>query len=218
MQIRPPSPGLKQVFDQLNPIPLKYIDKNGEISDTIPGIFGGLSGDEILQALLAHIENDQGYWSQLLGLQNQLKNLTATVESLEQAIFSLNNRVLFLENQPEITTQISYDLENPTVLKTPPLIGLLGLEIGGVNLIGSGWTAPANGKIMVDGANSIGLLTPVYLEVSGVKAAPTDSTVVLNVLGGGTTGEVLVKAGDVITEAGLGNVTFYREVVTENDS
>ncbi len=163
-------------------------------------------------ALLDHAENDKGYWATLLEVQNKNSANQALLTQQQAAINDLIVRVSTLENNPTPAPP-SYDMANPTVLKTPPLLGLLGLEIGGTNIIGSGWTAPSDGLIVIDGASSIGLLTPTWIAKNGEKLDPSNPLAVLTLIGGGSSGQFTVVAGDVITESGMGNVTFYPEMV-----
>ncbi len=164
------------------------------------------------KALQNHILNDQGYWQTLLKVQNTAQATQTLLMDTQTTIQSLLNRVAVLENTPAPDPEPVYDMANPEVLKTPPLLGLLGIEVGGANNIGSGWTAPVDGLIVVDGASSIGLLTPEWIAVDGEKVAPSGSTTVLTLIGGGSSGKFTIEAGQVLTESGMGNVTYYREV------
>lgn len=162
-------------------------------------------------ALQNHIENDKGYWATLLEVQNKNSANQALLTQQQTTINDLLVRVSTLEDAP-IPAPPTYDMSNPQVLKTPPLLGLLGLEIGGQNEIGDGWTAPSNGLVVIDGASAIGLLTPTWIAVNGEKVDPSNPLAVLTLIGGGSSGQFTVNAGDVITESGMGNVTYYEEV------
>ncbi len=164
------------------------------------------------QELQDHITNDKGYWQTLLQVQNISVANQALLTQQQTTINSLLARVSELENNPVEPTP-TYDMSNPTILKTPPLIGLLGLEIGGTNEIGTGWTSPSNGLVIVDGASTIGLLTPNWIAVNGTHVDPSNSaSAVLTLIGGGGSGQFTVAADDIITESGMGNVTFYPEI------
>ncbi len=169
--------------------------------------------DEIFgeKALGDHIENDKGYWATLLSVQNMVTSNQALLMQQQEKINDLSERISILEENP-VEPDPVYDMSNPLVLKTPPLIGLLGIEVGGTNLIGSGWTAPSDGMIIVDGASTIGLLTPTWIAVNGNKVAPSGSITVLTLIGSGSSGQFTIKQGDVLTESGMGNVTYYSEI------
>lgn len=163
------------------------------------------------QELQDHIGNDGGYWQTVLQVQNITQANQALLTQQQTTINDLLVRVAALENAP-IADPPSYDMSNPTTLKTPPLLGALGIEIGGINNIGSGWTAPSSGLIVVDGASLIGALTPTWIAVNGTKVDPSSSTAILSLIGGGSSGQFTVAEGDIITEDGMGNVTFYPEI------
>ncbi len=151
-----------------------------------------------------HQENDDGYWTTMMSFMAQQQTTNAVLEDfMTKAQAWMNDP----NNAPK--PEITYDMTKPTTLKTPPLIGALFLEIGGVNNIGAGWTAPSDGLVVFDGASTIGLLTDNWIAVDGVKADPTSSDVQLIVLGNGTNGQVTIKAGQILTESGMGTVTFY---------
>ncbi len=162
-------------------------------------------------ALVDHVENDKGYWSKLQEVDNKVISLGALLVQLQNSNNDLKKRVSILEDTPTIVDPV-YDMTNGKVLHTPPLIGLLNIEILGVDLIGSGWIAPNNGLIVVDNASIIGLLTPTWIAVNGVKADPS-GTVILQLIGGTDSAQISINAGDIITQSGMGNITFYNEIV-----
>lgn len=161
--------------------------------------------------LQEHIENDKGYWETLLSVQNISKANQAVLMQQQYLLNEFLVRISVLEENP-IEPPPVYDMSNPLVLKTPPLLGLLGIEVGGINLIGSGWEVQSNGKIVIDGASAIGLLTPTWIAKNGENLDPMNPLAVLTIIGGGNSGEFTVVTGDVITESGMGNITFYPEV------
>lgn len=165
-----------------------------------------------MSELVLHVSNDQGYWNYLQMAMNQITANQALATKSQQQINDLLERVAVLENTPMPDPEPVYDMTSALTLHTPALLGLLGLEIGSVDLIGSGWTAPGDGLIVIDGASTIGLLTPTWIAVNGVKADPS-GTVVLTLLGSdGSSGEIKVAAGDVITQSGMGNITYYKRI------
>ncbi len=164
-----------------------------------------------MMEIVLHAQNDQGYWQVLQQVQNQLTSTQALSTQLQSKVNDLLNRVAVLEEQPIPEPEPVYDMASGLTLHTPALLGLLGIEIGGIDLIGFGWTAPSDGLLVIDGAAAIGLLTPIWIAVNGVKADPS-GTVVLQLLGDGQNGEIRIEAGDVITQEGMGNITFYKRV------
>ncbi len=194
---------------------LVYVKSDGTLatlSYTFPdGTEPYMNAQLMFLMLYNHQENDKGYWQTLLAVQNKVTANQALLTAQQTQLNDLLVRVSQLENAP-IEAPPTYDMANPTVLKTPPLLGLLGLEIGGTNLIGNGWTAPADGKIVIDGASTIGLLTPTWIAVNDEKVDPSNPLAVLTLIGGGSSGEFTVNANDVITESGMGNVTYYQEI------
>ncbi len=159
-----------------------------------------------------HAGNDIGYWN---ALQSAINKITANQAMLTEQQAKINDllvRVAALEEAP-IDTPPVYDMSDPIVLHTPALLGLLGLEVGATGpLVLGSWTVPNDGKIVVDGAAAIGLLTPTWIAVNDEKVAPSGSTTVLTLIGSGSSGEFVVHTGDVITQSGTGNVTYYAEV------
>ncbi len=166
-----------------------------------------------LQEVVLHAQNDQGYWSKLQQLEALINNNQAMIMEQNKKIFELQTKVAALEEAPPPEPAPEYNMEDPLVLKTPPLIGLLGIEIGGINVIGNGYTVESDGLVVIDGASTIGLLTPTWIAVNGEKADPASELIVLTIIGGGNTGQFTVKTGDIITESGMGTVTFYPEKV-----
>ncbi len=163
----------------------------------------------LLSELTAHIENDKGYWATLLEVQNKVTANQALLMQQQTQINDLLVRIATLESAP-VPTIPTYDMTNPVILHTPALIGALGLEIGSTGpLVSGSWTAPADGKVVIDGAAAVGLLTTTWIAVNGNKVAPDSSLAVLTLIGGGNSGEFIVKAGDVLTQSGMGNVTYY---------
>ncbi len=172
------------------------------------------SGDVPLTPMtesVKHAQNDVGYWNTLQQVSNQLTSTQALATKLQGKIADLETRIAVLENAPEPDPEPVYDMASGLTLHTPALLGLLGIEIGGVDEIGSGWSAPSDGLLVIDGATAIGLLTPVWIAVNGVKADPSGA-VVLQLLGDGENGEISISAGDVITQEGMGNITFYKRI------
>ncbi len=163
----------------------------------------------LFKLLNDHIENDKGYW------QTQQQNST-NIYSLQQMLLELQKRIVVLENQASIPAEPTpLDMSNGTVLHSPPLIGLLGIEIGGIDLVSpltGGWNCPSNGGIVFSDGGLITLLSPEYIEINGVKAAPTGSLVVIKLIGNGDGGEIRVNAGDNIVASGIGNISFYPEL------
>ncbi len=157
---------------------------------------------------VAHAQNDVGYWNILQSLLNTVQATQALLTEQQHSFNELLVRVSTLEENP-VEPPPEYNMDLPLVLKTPPLIGLLGIEIGGVNLIGSGYTVQLEGLIVVDGAASIGLLTPTWIAKNGEKLDPLNPLAVLTIIGGGNSGQFAVSPGDVLTESGMGNITFY---------
>ncbi len=159
-----------------------------------------------------HAGNDIGYWN---ALQSAINKITANQAMLTEQQAKINDllvRVAALESAP-IDAPPVYDMSDPIVLHTPALLGLLGLEVGATGPLVTGpWTVPNDGKIVVDGAASIGLLTPTWIAVNGNNVAPSGSPTVLTLIGSGSSGEFVVHTGDVITQSGTGNVTYYAEV------
>lgn len=165
-----------------------------------------------LAEVILHAQNDIGYWNMLQMAMNQITANQALATKAQEQVNDLLARVAVLEDAPAPDPEPVYDMTSALTLHTPALLGALGLEIGSINLIGSGWTAPGDGLIVVDGASTIGLLTPVWIAVNGVKADPS-GTVVLTLLGAdGASGEIKIAAGDVITQSGMGNITFYKRI------
>lgn len=161
-----------------------------------------------VQKLTDHITNDAGYWNELQALKEQVRSMSLL---LNESIIKWNAYMLN-PTVPEAPPK-TYDMTNPTVLKTPALLGALGFEILGVDKIGSGWTVPTDGILIIGAANTINLLTPTWIAVNGVRAAPSDSLVVLNLLSDGENGDIEINAGDVVTQSGMGNITFYPVMV-----
>ncbi len=193
---------------------LIYVSDGEDPVTGLPGIYMFVGENYSIAtstALKNHIDNDKGYWATLLDVQNKVIANQALLTQQQTMINNLMTRVAALEDAP-IDPPPTYDMSNPTVLKTPPLIGLLGLEIGGKNLINPNWTAPSNGIIVIDGASTIGLLTPTWIAVNGEHVDPSNPLAVLTLIGGGSSGQFTVNAGDVLTESGMGNVTFYPEI------
>lgn len=165
-----------------------------------------------LAEVVLHAQNDQGYWKMLQMALNQITANQALATKLQQQINDLLTRVAVLENSPVPAPEPVYDMTSALTLHTPALLGLLGIEIGSVDLIGTGWTAPGDGLIVIDGASTIGLLTPTWIAVNGVKADPSGA-VVLTLLGSdGSSGEIEISEGDVVTQSGMGNITFYKRI------
>ena len=158
-----------------------------------------------------HAQNDVGYWGYLLQVMNQLTATQALNTKLQTRLINLEARVATLESIPPPEPEPVYDMAGGITLHTPALLGLLGIEIGGVDEIGSGWPAPSDGILVVDGATTIGLLTPIWIAINGVKADPS-GTVVLQILGDGDNAEIAVRTGDIVTQSGMGNITFYRRI------
>ncbi len=161
--------------------------------------------------MVKHAQNDVGYWNTLQQVLNQLTSTQALSTKLQTKIAELETRIAVLENAPAPDPEPVYDMASGLTLHTPALLGLLGIEIGGVDEIGSGWAAPSDGLLVIDGATSIGLLTPVWIAVNGVKADPSGA-VVLQLLGDGENGEITISQGDVVTQEGMGNITFYKRI------
>lgn len=159
-----------------------------------------------------HVENDKGYWKTLQKTQNLVTSLQTILMGLQSSNNDLKARVAILEDQPVPEPDPVYDMTTGTVLHSPALIGILGLEILGIDEIGSGWTAPSDGLIVVDNASGISILSPNWIAVNGVKAAPSGSTVIIQVIGGSDGGNIPIKAGDIITQSGMGNITFYKRI------
>ncbi len=164
-----------------------------------------------LEELVLHAQNDQGYWAFTQETRNLLTSTQALNSKLQGQIQDLLNRVAVLEDTPPPDPEPVYDMATGLTLHTPALLGLLGITIGGVDNIGTGWTAPSDGLLVVDGASTIGLLTPVWVAVNGTKADPS-GTVLLQLLGDGSNGEIEIKQNDVVTQSGMGNITFYKRV------
>ncbi len=78
-------------------------------------------------------------------------------------------------------------------------------------MIGIGWEVPGDGLLVVDGASTIGLLTPTWIAVNGTKADPSGA-VLLQLLGDGQNGKIEVNTGDIVTQSGMGNITFYKRI------
>lgn len=172
------------------------------------------SGDIALATMMeitTHAQNDQGYWNFLQNVANQVTADQALNTQLQIKVNELVARIAVLENNPTPDPEPVYDMTSGLTLHTPALLGLLGLEIGSIDLIGLGWTAPGDGILVVDGASAIGLLTPVWIAVNGVKADPS-GTVVLQLLGNGQSGQIEVREGDIVTQEGMGNITFYKRI------
>jgi hypothetical protein len=166
------------------------------------------------KALSDHAQNDIGYWNELQkqGAINQSQ--AAILMDLQSKIADMQSEIEQLHALPVTPATPMYDMAAGTVLKTPPLIGLLGVEIPTLDLIGaSGWTAPQEGKIVFDGASTIGLLTSNWIKINDIFAAPGEEVDVL-VLGNGDGGEIVLENGDNVKENGIGNITFYPRVIT----
>lgn len=160
-----------------------------------------------------HVENDKGYWQVLQQVQNQLGALQALMMKLQLDNNDLKARVAVLEDEPAPEPDPVYDMSSGQTLHTPPLLGALGLSILGIDKIGTGWTAPSDGLLVVDNASVIGLLNPEeWIAINGNKAQPSGSPAVLEVLNGTDSAQIAIVAGDVVTQSGMGNITFYTRI------
>ena len=190
---------------------IAYINSDGSLATltyTFPtGIVPYVSLALIFKLLADHIENDKGYW-------RALQEYKTTLWSMQQLMVDNQRRITALETDEALPPpEKQLDMSKPTVLHTPPLIGALGLEIGGINLTSpllGGWTVPADVAIIFSDAGLIDLLNPEYIKINDVAAALAGSTVVLELLNiDGDSARIWVKAGDRITSNGIGDITYY---------
>lgn len=173
------------------------------------GVEPFISAKLLLLLLNNHIENDRGYWQVLQELKTQIYSLQQIVAENQKRLYIAEQQLLIPSSKPEL------DMSNGVVLKSPPLIGLLGIEIGGIDLVSQflgGWECPSNGGLIFSDGGLITLLSAEYISVNGVKASPTGSIVVLSLIGNGDAGEIRVNQGDIITASGIGNISFYPEL------
>lgn len=161
----------------------------------------------------SHVENDKGYWA-------TLQEIKALSYSNSLLIAQNGRRITALEQGAALPPPAAeLDMNAGIVIHTPALIGALGFEIGGINLTSEllgGWDCPSNGALIFSDASVIGLLNPEYISVNGVKAAPTGSTAIVELLGSGEGGQIWVNEGDKITSNGVGTITFYPVIVPTN--
>lgn len=196
---------------------IAYMNPDGTFATLIytfpPGVAPYVSLALLFKLLSDHVENDKGYWK-------ALQEYKTTLWSMQQLMVDNQRRITALEAEDALPPPVQQlDMSKPTVLHTPPLIGALGIEIGGINLTSpllGGWLVPADGGIVFSDAGLLDLLNPEYIEINGVAAAEAGSTVVLELLNtDGDSGRIWVKAGDRITSNGIGDITYYPLLQTE---
>lgn len=161
----------------------------------------------------SHAENDKGYWE-------TLQETKALAYSNSLLIAQNGKRITALEQGAALPPPpAELDMTAGVAIHTPALLGALGIEIGGINRtseILGGYICPKDGALIFSDASVVSLLNPEYISVNDVKAAPTGSTVLLELLGSGDGGQIWVNEGDKITSNGIGTITFYPVIQETN--